>query len=133
VACCWNADNGALLFGSLAGPADPCARCLLPSRHRRALQALSPKKTVTGVVGALVLGSLTAVLLAAIDRRKGGGLLPLVLLPLPLPGRQWTLWEVWWLGVAMAVLAQAGDLLESWAKRAAQVKVSQHVRGRIPS
>ncbi len=118
VACCWNADNGALLFGSLAGPADPCARWLVPAQHRTALQALSAKKTVTGVVGALVLGSLTAVLLVAGDRRRGSeGLLPL-------PGH-WTLWQVWALGLALAVLAQAGDLLESLVKRAAQVKVSQ--------
>ena len=125
VGCCWNADNGALLFGSLAGPADPCARLLLPAQHRRALRALSPKKTVTGVVGALLLGSLTAVALVAGDRRRwvggGGGNNEAATLLLP---RHWPLWAVWALGLGLAALAQAGDLLESWVKRAAQVKDS---------
>lgn len=127
VACCWNADNGALLFGSLAGPADPCARLLLPARRRRALQVLSPKKTVTGVAGALLLGSLTAVALAAAERAGWwvgwGGSHEATLLLLLLP-RHWPLWVVWALGLGVAGLAQAGDLLESWAKRAAQVKDS---------
>lgn len=124
VACSWNADNGALLFGSVAGPTDPCARLLLPVRHGKALQALSPRKTVTGVVGALLLGSLTAVALVAGDRRgwfDGGERINEATLLLP---RHWPLWAVWTLGLGLAGLAQAGDMLESWVKRAAQVKDS---------
>ena len=32
VACCWNTDNGALLFGSLGGPSDPFKVCMYMCR-----------------------------------------------------------------------------------------------------
>ena len=67
-----------------------------------------------------------AVALVAGDRRGwfgggGGGNNEAATLLLP---RHWPLWAVWALGLGLAAMAQAGDLLESWAKRAAQVKDS---------
>ncbi len=85
-------DNGALLVGVLWG------------RHKLA-PAISPAKTVEGVVGGLGAGVLTAVLLGSVCAGLG------------LPGSLL-------FGGVVSALAVLGDLTESWFKRQAGVKDS---------
>lgn len=83
-------DISAMLVGSLIG------------KHQ--LTILSPKKTVEGAVGALVVVTVVGALLAQ----------------LPYVGMSW--WQGAALGGATCIAAQAGDLVESALKRDAGVK-----------
>jgi phosphatidate cytidylyltransferase len=87
----WSFDTGAFLVGRSFG-------------RRRFLTHISPKKSVEGVVGGVVVCTLVVVvLLWALGESPIGGLL---------------------LGPALALTAQAGDLAESMLKRAAGAKDS---------
>jgi phosphatidate cytidylyltransferase len=83
-------DISGMLVGSLIG--------------RHPLTKLSPKKTVEGAVGALVIVSALGALLAQV----------------PFIGMGW--WQGAALGAATCIAAQAGDLVESALKRDAGVK-----------
>jgi CDP-diglyceride synthetase len=72
----------------------------------------SPSKSVTGLLGGLLLGS------AALALTSGD----------PGQGRWGGHWGVWVNGLVLSALAEAGDLIESLVKRAAGVKVSPLVR-----
>lgn len=85
-------DIGAYLIGRSIGK-----RPLVPT--------ISPKKTVEGGVGGLVVSVLAAALSASY--------LPEV-----------SLWQLILVGVILGIVAQAGDLFESIVKRACQVKDS---------
>jgi phosphatidate cytidylyltransferase len=63
----------------------------------------SPKKTWSGLIGGMIAAAISGAIIG-----KLGGLSPATL----------------WLGAPLAVLAQAGDLFESWLKRRAGVKDS---------
>ncbi len=69
----------------------------------RLAPAISPSKTWSGLVGGMVAALVVG---ATLGDRAGITGVPL------------------WIGLAVAVLAQAGDLLESWMKRRAGVKDS---------
>ena len=87
----WSFDTGAFLVGRTFG-------------RRRFLAHISPKKSVEGVVGGVVVCTMVVVvLLWALGESPIGGLL---------------------LGPALALTAQAGDLAESMLKRAAGAKDS---------
>jgi phosphatidate cytidylyltransferase len=85
------ADTGAYAMGRLAG------------RHKL-WPALSPKKTVEGALGGLVLGVLFALLVAAIARYL-----------VKIPTLDWTLAAGY--GLIIGAVAQLGDLMESMIKR----------------
>jgi len=65
--------------------------------------AISPSKTWAGLAGGVVSAALVGLVMAAAARLPAGS---------------------WWLGGPLAVVAQGGDLLESWMKRRAGVKDS---------
>ncbi|UAK25345.1 phosphatidate cytidylyltransferase [Sphingomonas nostoxanthinifaciens] len=65
--------------------------------------SISPNKTWSGLIGGMAAAAIVGGLVAA------GGRLPFATL---------------WLGAPLAIVAQAGDLLESWLKRRAGVKDS---------
>jgi phosphatidate cytidylyltransferase len=94
IACAMGSDTGGYFVGRFAG-------------RTKLMPRVSPSKTVEGAVG----GLLGAVLLAI-----GAWLV------LPPPGS--TLEELVFLGLAIGVLAQAGDLVESLLKRAYGAKDS---------
>ena len=87
---------------------------ILPTRYQKVLQVISPKKTMTGVIGGIFLGALTGLLFGLLRAREALPVLP-----------SWALVEYLALGGVLGVLAQAGDLLESFMKRAAKTKVRQ--------
>jgi phosphatidate cytidylyltransferase len=90
----WAFDTGAFLVGRTFG-------------RRRFLTHISPKKSVEGVLGGLVVCTLVAVVgLWALGEAPIGGLL---------------------LGPALGLAAQAGDLAESMLKRAAGAKDSSNL------
>ncbi|OQR91574.1 phosphatidate cytidylyltransferase [Achlya hypogyna] len=98
LATSWICDTGALVAGSLFGSG-------------KLLAAVSPGKTTAGGLGGIVFSVATVL---------GASLLPeaYACLP-PLPLAQQVV-----LGVAMGVACIAGDLVESYLKRVAQVKDS---------
>jgi phosphatidate cytidylyltransferase len=107
VKCC---DIGAYFTGLAAG------------RHKL-IEWLSPKKTIEGAVGGMVFAILVAVLVPwLVGTGPGQASPPVALLPPP--------HKAWLFGLFMAVAGQAGDLLESLLKRAAQAKDSA---GAIPA
>ena len=69
--------------------------------------AISPNKTWAGLIGGALAAALVGIIAA---RLLGSGAIPLAV------G-----------GMALAVVAQGGDLLESWCKRRFGVKDSSHV------
>lgn len=86
----WSTDIGGYLVGRSIG-------------RRKLAPAISPAKTVEGLIGGIVLATLLGGLWAVITGL--GSALP-------------------WLGPLFALVAQAGDLFESWMKRRAGVKDS---------
>ncbi|EQC30811.1 phosphatidate cytidylyltransferase [Saprolegnia diclina VS20] len=98
VACSWICDTGALVAGSLFGNA-------------KLLAAISPGKTVAGGLGGIVFSVATVV---------GASLLPPAYACLP----PLSLLHQVLLGIAMGIACIAGDLVESYLKRVAQVKDS---------
>jgi len=89
----------------------------------RIAPAISPNKTWAGLVGGMIGAALWVVLwLVAID---GGIVGPRFELGLPLIAEN--LGSAALLGAGLAVLAQAGDLFESWLKRRAGAKDSSRL------
>lgn len=77
---------------------------------RRLAPAISPNKTVAGLIGGVAVASIAGALVAVLlDAHWAMDALPFVLAGL---------------GGGLALLAQAGDLFESWLKRRAGVKDS---------
>lgn len=73
---------------------------------------ISPNKTWAGLIGGMLAAGLWLILVAAFQREAGAvG-----------PVRSWLMMLA--IGAAVAVVAQSGDLLESWMKRRAGVKDS---------
>ncbi|CUW40291.1 Phosphatidate cytidylyltransferase [Magnetospirillum sp. XM-1] len=72
------------------------------------LPAVSPKKTWAGLVGGMISAGLAAVLVAVMVGAAAGV-------------------TVFAAGAAVAVVAQAGDLFESWIKRRCNVKDSSNI------
>ena len=89
LAVVWGADTGAYLIGRRYG-------------RRKLAPSLSPKKTIEGLVGGVVVAT------------AAGSVVGTVLLQAS------PLWGLYW-GAIVAVAAEGGDLLESMVKRAAQV------------
>ncbi len=76
----------------------------------RLAPAISPNKTVAGLIGGVIAAAVAGAVVAVIlDARWAADALPFLLAGL---------------GAILAVLAQAGDLFESWLKRRAGVKDS---------
>jgi phosphatidate cytidylyltransferase len=70
---------------------------------------ISPKKTWAGLIGAMLASAAVGVIFAAVDpRAPSGGVLMVA-------------------GALLAVIAQAGDLGESWVKRRFGAKDSSHL------
>lgn len=97
----WSADIGAYLVGRAVGGAK-----FAPS--------ISPNKTWAGVFGGVLIAAIASVLDAQVVR--------FLMLPVPLLADLLYIGAV--LGAAMAAVAIAGDLFESWLKRRAGVKDS---------
>lgn len=97
-------DTFAMLTGSLF-------------KGKKLCEKISPKKTVSGAIGGLVWGTISAVALFfifnSIDKFR------LIFIDLNI-----TWWLVLILGFVSSVLCQLGDIFESWIKRKAQVKDS---------
>mmetsp|Transcript_4279 Transcript_4279/g.11678 ORF Transcript_4279/g.11678 Transcript_4279/m.11678 type:complete len:297 (+) Transcript_4279:142-1032(+) len=116
----WNADTGALFFGRLGS----LAQTNLPRPHW--LRAVSPSKSVEGLIGGLVGGTLTYWALPWFWAFIFGcGLSPVsamggraTMLEATTPGRRLAL------GFVLSLAAIVGDLWESSLKRAFQVKDS---------
>jgi CDP-diglyceride synthetase len=96
----WQADNGGLLFGRLFGAT--------PFAH-----GISPKKTREGIIGAFFLSTISGALMYFIAHH----VTDIIYVKLPLD--QYLL-----LGFIHAFFAVYSDLLESFIKRCAGVKVS---------
>ena len=120
--CVWNVDNGSLLAGkgqlwSRKGDVWP--------PQRAAVHGISPSKTWAGIVGGLLVGVATGLMLAGILRRNENG-----------DPQIWNTWLLYaarpclpavalvFLGMVLSVLAVAGDLVESALKRAGRIKDS---------
>ena len=87
-------DVGGYIFGKLIG-----GKKLAPS--------ISPNKTWAGLIGAMACCGLTTAILQV---------------ALPAAAYKFSFFEAFLLGAILAVIAQMGDLLESWLKRLAGVK-----------
>eukprot|EP01017_Pseudomicrothorax_dubius_P004610 TRINITY_DN10966_c0_g2_i2.p1 TRINITY_DN10966_c0_g2~~TRINITY_DN10966_c0_g2_i2.p1 ORF type:complete len:310 (+),score=52.77 TRINITY_DN10966_c0_g2_i2:157-1086(+) len=98
----WQTDNGALFFGAAFG-------------NRPFLKLISPKKTWEGVTGALFFSMLTALFLFMY--MKQGTWHPILLPSIPL--KHYLL-----ISALVAIIAISGDAIESFIKRAANVKDS---------
>lgn len=85
-------------------------------RHKL-IEWLSPKKTVEGLIGGVVWSVVVAMLISWLVHCGAAHDSPLANI-IPAPRRAWLF------GLVMALAGQAGDLLESLFKRAAQVKDS---------
>ena len=96
LAVAWGGDIGGYVVGRLWG-------------HHPLAPTVSPRKTVEGAIGSLVLGSLAAWAVWNTDRAA----LPLATLA--------------WLAPSAQVLSQAGDLLESRVKRLSGAKDSGRI------
>lgn len=99
----WNADNGALIFGSAFG------RTLFVPK-------ISPKKTLAGAVGGLVCCTLTVFLTFHLSTEEYGNLFAL---PVDL-----SFVHKMVLGLVLGAAAILGDLIESYMKRIAGIKDS---------
>ncbi|HET7450008.1 MAG TPA: phosphatidate cytidylyltransferase [Gaiellaceae bacterium] len=97
----WASDTGAYFVGRALGK-----RKLIPS--------VSPGKTVAGAVGALVVTAVVCVLYSRYVLRPAAQL-------------AFSPWGAVLFGLAISVVAQVGDLVESLLKREAGVKDSSHV------
>jgi CDP-diglyceride synthetase len=99
---------------------------LFPTHLRRCLQVLSPNKSISGLVGGLLLGTATAALI--------GFFRPIYFEYTTLPAHDCSMYTL--VGFGLSVLAICGDLLESFVKRVAQLKVRRHysigTRARLP-
>ena len=93
ISCTWATDTGAYIVGSLFG-------------RRKLAPSISPGKTVEGSVGALLVTTLTGVLVGALVGLPRG------------------VWAVAVVSLGLSMVAQAGDLAESYVKRVAGVKDS---------
>ncbi|GLE01999.1 hypothetical protein PINS_up010837 [Pythium insidiosum] len=100
LACAWVCDSAALVAGSLFG-------------QTKLAPAISPGKTVAGAVAGVVASALTALALFSLSRSSGQWLLPSA-----------PVVEQLALGLSLGVLCVAGDLVESYLKRVADVKDS---------
>lgn len=89
----WMGDTGAMHIGRWIGkhPLSP---------------VISPKKTIEGLIGAILFGT-------------SAGVIAMLILKLPIP-----IWHIVLLGPAIILLSHAGDLTKSIFKRAAGVKDS---------
>ncbi|MDR1113921.1 MAG: phosphatidate cytidylyltransferase [Candidatus Margulisbacteria bacterium] len=88
-------------------------------RHRLAPD-ISPKKSLEGATGGLVGAVLVSVLFSlfkGVNFSVGG--FPVMISDLPI-----SIWQAVFLGAAISIFAQMGDLIESLLKRALQVKDS---------
>ena len=90
-------DVGAYAVGNLVG------------RHTL-MPRISPRKTIEGFLGAIVLSSLTALASSAMLQEQ------------PIFGQPATSWLVLLLGALLGLIGQLGDLAESLLKRDCQVK-----------
>ena len=87
-------DLGAFVTGNLLG------------RHTL-MARISPRKTVEGFIGGVLVSAATAALTSSLAPRLGG-----------------SLWGGFWLGLLLGLWGQLGDLAESLIKRDCQVKDS---------
>lgn len=97
----WASDTGAYFVGRAFG-------------RRKLIPSVSPGKTVAGAVGAVVTTAVVSLLYARFALRPAA---QLALTP----------WGALLFGVAISVVAQVGDLVESLLKREAGVKDSSHI------
>lgn len=100
-------DGGGLLFGSWLGKT-PFAN------------SISPKKTIQGVIGAIVLPMVIATAFWFVQHYAAPGLDWFTNMPLV---------DYWFLAAASAILAVLGDLCESFLKRSAGIKDSSSTLG----
>lgn len=82
---------------------------------------ISPSKTWAGLLGGMVAAGLMLAVVAWFGLRNGS------LVPNPGSGPVQTILTGLAIGAALAVVAQAGDFLESWLKRRAGVKDSSNL------
>lgn len=98
-------DIGGYVFGKTLG-------------RYKLLPHISPKKTIEGAVGGLLMAVMTSILFHLYSS-YASPLFPFVL----------TLWQSIWLGLLLSLVAQFGDLAESLLKRDAGVKDSSNLPG----
>lgn len=98
-------DTGAFFVGKLIG------------RHKMS-PFISPKKTWEGAFGGVCVALITSLLLYTLFQYG-----------LDTPPFQLSLWQSVWLGVAMSIIGQVGDLAESLLKRSGGVKDSSQLPG----
>jgi phosphatidate cytidylyltransferase len=103
----WQADNGGLLFGRLLGTT--------PFAH-----GISPKKTREGIIGAFVLSTVSGWLMYLIVHH----VTDIIYVKLGL-------WDYLILSFIGAFFSVYSDLLESFLKRCAGVKVSPLIKIRL--
>ena len=137
----WNTDNGALFAGKLFASKVDLVGKVLPPLFNNLLHCLSPKKTFTGILGAILSGTFTSLMWYFVEEYginhdwtslKEGHLLEfpenLSILPfcteLNRGGNLFstTLFLYLFCGFTLSIFGVFGDLFESLIKRGAMVK-----------
>jgi phosphatidate cytidylyltransferase len=119
----WNCDTGALLVGRVCGG----RLNLIPGRLRSQLQRISPKKSVEGLLGGLLLGTVTYVYLPTLFKWLAkfgvsfGHTTPTAVIVLR-GESSLRLWPDIGTGLLLSLAAVLGDLWESSLKRHYHVK-----------
>jgi phosphatidate cytidylyltransferase len=131
----WNCDTGCLLAGRCLGHKERSLLPRLPNIWLQWLNKISPNKSTIGMLGGLILGTLTAVLLYgppsqqlmtrffAFDNNQEESISSTTV---SFGGRwhEMELWERTRVGFQLSILAILGDLMESVVKRRASKKDS---------
>lgn len=113
----WNCDTGALVAGRVRRMLFPST----PPAQIEWLHSISPSKSLVGMWGGIVLGTLTTLGIPAMWSACYGYLPPFqVKWWLTIPWESWL--QVTFLGMLLSALAILGDLVESAVKRQADKK-----------